>query len=102
MNWRFVKFTFQMYRYPTNTLVIIFVPMVILSFINLMIFWGSVTDVSSKLQTVAGLMIAYAALLPTIRDKIPPSPRITLMEYLVYALSLNVIFSSLDTVLSSL
>lgn len=88
-----------MYRYPSNTLVIIFVPMGILSFINLMIFWADVTDVSSKLQTVAGLMIAYAALLPVIRSKIPPSPRVTLMEYMIYALSLNVVFSSLETVL---
>ena len=68
-----------MYRYPVNIIVIIFVPLWILAFTNLVIFWADPVDVTGRLQTLSALIIAYAALLPTIRDKIPPSPTITLL-----------------------
>lgn len=68
-----------MYRYPINTIVILFVPLYILTFVNLVVFWGDPEDVSGKLQTISGLMIAYGALVPEVRQRIPPSPKITVL-----------------------
>ena len=97
-----MTYGFKMYRYPVNTIVIVFVPLWIMSFVGLVIFWADPDDVSGKLQTISGLIIAYAALLPTIRDKIPPSPQITLLEYLVYSLAFCTFLASLETLLASL
>lgn len=99
--WRYVTYKFKMYRYPINIIILIFVPLWILSFTNIVIFWASPADVSGRLQTISGLMIAYAALLPTIRDKIPPSPNITLLEYMVYSLSFTIFLSSLETLIAA-
>lgn len=53
-----------MYRYPLNTIVIVFIPLYILTFANLVVFWGLPEDVSNRLQTISGLMIVYGALVP--------------------------------------
>ena len=44
-------------------------------------------------------MIAYVALIPTIRENIPPSPKIVLIEYLVYANSLKNLFIIADSLI---
>lgn len=91
-----------MYRYPVNIIILIFVPLWILSFTNIVIFWASPSDVSGRLQTISGLMIAYAALLPTIREKIPPSPNITLLEFMIYSLSFTIFLSTLETLIAAI
>lgn len=39
---------------------------------------------SDRIAAVATLVLAFAALIPTIRDQIPPNPSITFIEILVY------------------
>ena len=101
-NWKFATYGFKMYRYPLAALISVLVPMYILSFISLVIFWEDARNLGVRVQTMAALLIAYSALVPTIRAKIPPSPQITFLEYLVYALMFSIFLAILDTFLVNL
>ena len=67
-------------------------PLVVLSIISLLIFKqengynnSDQTLFAKRIASCCSLMIAYIALIPTIRSSIPPSPTITLVEILIYA-----------------
>lgn len=94
-NWRFANYKFKLYRYPINTLVMVFVPMWILTVINLFTFWAFPFEVFGRLQTVSALLIAYTALIPTVKARIPVSSQVTMIEYLIYSLCFIIFLSSL-------
>ena len=78
-------FNLGIYRYPANTLLMIFIPLWLLTLINLAIFFQSY-EIKNRISNTATLMVAYIAFLPTIRSKIPPSPNITFIEIITYTL----------------
>lgn len=78
-NWRYANYKFKLYRYPINTLVMTFVPMWILTVINLFTFWAFPYEVFGRLQTVSALLIAYTALIPTVKARIPTSSQVTMI-----------------------
>jgi hypothetical protein len=51
------------------------------------------SSLGDRMAAIATLVLAFAALIPTIRSQIPPNPRITLIEILVY-------FQTLPTLLA--
>jgi hypothetical protein len=57
------------------SLATIFFPLWLLGIINLGIFFQN-NDLGARIQGIAALMIAFVALIPTIRDQIPPNPNV--------------------------
>jgi hypothetical protein len=50
-------------------------------------------NLADRIASIAALMIAFVALIPTIRDQIPPNPRIVFIEILVYFETLTSLFA---------
>lgn len=70
----------------------IFVPILILSVISLLIFVqenakdeNGFTTLAKRIASGCSLLIAYVALVPMIRSKLPPTPSVTLIEILIYS-----------------
>jgi hypothetical protein len=81
-----------LYKFPIVALATIFLPLWLLAVINLGIFFQNNT-LSDRIASIAALMIAFVALIPTIRDQIPPNPRIVFIEILVYLETLTSLFA---------
>jgi len=81
-----------LYKFPLVALATIFLPLWLLAIINLGIFFQD-NSLSDRIASIAALMIAFVALIPTIRDQIPPNPRIVFVEILVYFETLTSLFA---------
>lgn len=84
-------FTIPLYKFPFVTLFTIFIPLWLLGIINLGIFFQD-TGLGDRIGSLAALMIAFVALIPVIREALPPNPNITLVEILVYFETLTTLF----------
>ena len=70
----------------------IFIPLWLLSFVSVYIYFQT-TEIVNRILNVAGLMIAYAAIQPIVRDNIPEATTITLVDILIYSdLIINILF----------
>lgn len=74
----------------------IFIPLLCLAIINLGIFFQD-NNLADRIASVATLMIAFVALIPTIREQIPPSPHIVFIEYLVYLETFTSLLALIDS-----
>lgn len=72
-----------MYKMPIFSLSTIFIPLWLLGIVNLGIFFET-EDLGNRIQGLSGLMVAFVALIPTIRSQIPPHPGWIFIEVLVY------------------
>ncbi len=61
----------------------IFLPLVLLSIINLGIFFQDY-DLHGRIASISVLLIAFVALIPTLREELPPTNNIVFIEGLVY------------------
>lgn len=52
----------------------------------------------NRVGSISAIMIAFVALIPTIRENIPPNPRIVFIEILVYLNSLTSLFVLIDSI----
>ena len=86
--WNVAVFEFKLFRYPLTTVIEILIPAVFLALINLAIYFQEV-GLSNRISSIATLLVAYTTFLPTVRQRIPPSPRLTLIEVLLYAIMLS-------------
>lgn len=71
-NFQYAHFIMPIYKYPLATLSTIFFPLWMLGIINIGIFFQDEV-LGKRFLNIAALMIAYVALIPTIRDEVPPS-----------------------------
>jgi len=62
----YAHFILPLYRKPFQTLINLFFPVVILSIINLAVFFQD-NGIAKRLQNLAIILVAYVALIPTIR-----------------------------------
>jgi hypothetical protein len=71
------------------------VPLIVLGFFNVGIFiqGGSLPD---KFGNWITLMIAFVAFIPVIRDRLPPNPIVTFMEFLLLIHILFTTFGFID------
>ena len=72
-----------MFRSPEDSILNIFLPLILLGVINLGIFFQD-SAIDSRIQSITSLMIAFVALIPTIQDEIPSHPKMTIVEMMVY------------------
>ena len=52
---------------------------------------------ADRIGSLAGLMIAFVALIPVIRDELPPNPSVTLVEILVYVQTITTLFCFIES-----
>jgi len=81
-----------MYRYPIVDMMTIFIPLWLLSFVSIYIYFQP-TEIITRVMNVAALMIAYAAIQPIVRESMPEATSITLVDLLLYSeLVVNILF----------
>lgn len=75
-NVQYGHFIIPLYRRPGIALVTIFFPLMILAVINLGIFFQN-EKLGKRFLNISALMVSYVALIPTLREQIPPGPTLT-------------------------
>lgn len=71
-------------------------PLWLLAIINIGIFYQD-ENLANRIQNIAALMIAFVALIPTIRAQIPPNPNIVFVEILVYLETFTSLMALIDS-----
>ncbi len=66
LNFQYAHFKIPLYKFPAVSIATIFLPLWLLGVINLGIFFQS-NDLGGRIASLAALMIAFVALIPTIR-----------------------------------
>lgn len=72
-----------MYRFPGGAILSIFIPIYMLAAIGLLVFFQD-RDLKDRIATIAVLILAFVAFIPTVNDSIPQSSNIKLVEILIY------------------
>ena len=63
---KYAVFSIPIFRYPVVDTMTIFIPLWLLSFISVYVFYQT-TEIMNRIVNVAALMIAYAAIQPIVR-----------------------------------
>lgn len=74
-----------MYRIPILDLLTIFLPIWFLGLISLCVYFLS-NDLGSRLKIVTTVMLSFIAYKPLVRKLLPPNPKITFIEIIIYTL----------------
>jgi hypothetical protein len=82
-NFQYVHYRIPLYKYPGANLLSIFLPLWVLGFINLLIFFQD-NRLADRIAVIATLTLAFIAFIPTINEQIPETPYVKLVEILVY------------------
>lgn len=61
-----------LYKYPGNALFTIFLPTFLLALLSLAIFFQE-SELSGRIGAIATMILGYIALIPSIKDRLPPS-----------------------------
>jgi hypothetical protein len=93
---RVAHFHFPLYKFTTATLGTIFLPLFILTLINLCIFYQS-WELNERIANIAMLMIAFLALIPVMHSQMP-LPKLTLLEICLYLELSTTILCLIDSV----
>ena len=83
-NYQYAHFRIPMYKHPVSSLIEIFIPVWVLAAINLGIYYQESNVVADKIASIATVMLAFVAFIPTINEKIPPTKFIKLIEIILY------------------
>ena len=75
---QYTHFIIPLYKYPGNSLATIFIPIFLLSLLSLAIFFQD-NELSNRIGSIATMVLGYIALIPSIKDQLPPSSRITVI-----------------------
>jgi sensor histidine kinase regulating citrate/malate metabolism len=67
-----------LYKYPGNAWATIFIPIFMLSLLSIFIFVQGANSVEDQLGSIATLVLGFIAVIPNIKDQLPPSQKITL------------------------
>lgn len=81
--YKYANFLIPVYKFPSVQILTIFLPLVLLSIINLGIFFQNY-DLHDRIASISVLLIAFVALVPTLREELPPTNNIVFIEILVY------------------
>lgn len=95
---QYAYYRIPLYKYPSTSIINIFIPLWILGILNLAIFFQDY-DFGGRVASLATLTLAFVALVPTIYAEIPPNPEIVLVELLVYAETFTSMICLLDSFL---
>ena len=89
---KYALFKIPLFRHSIVDLMTIFIPIWLLSFMSVYIFFET-AEIMNRIMNVSALMIAYAAIQPIVRENLPDATTITLVDILIYLeLGVNVLF----------
>jgi hypothetical protein len=77
-----------LYKYPGNALITIFLPVLLLAMLSLAIFFQE-PELSGRIGSIATMFLGYIALIPSIKEQLPPSAKLTIIEAVVYIEALS-------------
>lgn len=80
---KYAIFKIPLYRFPVVDMMTIFIPLWLLGFISVYVFYQT-TEIMNRIINVAALMIAYAAVQPIVRENLPDATSLTLVDLLIY------------------
>ena len=80
---QYTHLVIPLYKYPGNVLITIFLPMLLLALLSLAIFFQE-AELSGRIGSIATMFLGYIALIPSIKEQLPPSAKLTVIEALVY------------------
>jgi hypothetical protein len=89
---QYTHFVIPLYKYPGNSLLTIFIPIVMLSLLSLAIFFQD-NNLSDRIGLIATMVLGYIQLIPSVKNELPPSSKITAIEMAIYLSSLCCLFS---------
>lgn len=95
---QYTHFIIPLYKYPGNSLATIFIPMFLLALLSLAIFFQS-NELSDRIGSIATMILGYIALIPSIKEQLPPSSKITVLEIVIYISTLSCLFSLVESFL---
>lgn len=75
---QYSHFVIPLYKYPGNSLATIFIPLFLLALLSLAIFFQP-NELSNRISSIATMVLGYIALIPSIKEQLPPSSRITVL-----------------------
>lgn len=76
-------FQIPLYRIPIVSLLTIFFPIWLLGVASLVIFFQDFA-LADRVASIATILLAFIAFMPVIREQIPPNPKLTFIEILLY------------------
>ena len=80
--YQYTHFRIPIYKHPGLSILTVFIPIWILGMIGLCVFFQE-QGFGARLESIAVLVLAFVAFLPTINSSIPPSPDIKLVDLLI-------------------
>jgi hypothetical protein len=89
--YQYTHIVIPLYKYPGNVLITIFLPVMLLALLSLAIFFQD-QDLSGRIGSIATMILGYIALIPSIKEQLPPSAKLTVIEALVYIETLCCMF----------
>jgi len=93
---QFTHFVIPMYKYPGNSLATIFIPIFLLALLSLGIFYQD-NNLANRLGSIATMVLGYIALIPSIKEQLPPSAKVTFIECFIYISTLCCLFSLVES-----
>ena len=90
--YQFTHFVIPLYKYPGNSLATIFIPIFLLALLSLAIFYQD-NELSSRIGSIATMVLGYIALIPSVKDQLPPSSKVTIIESVIYLSTLCCLLS---------
>ena len=85
---QYTHFVIPLYKYPGNYLITIFLPILMLALLSLAIFFQD-SELSGRIGAIATMILGYIALIPSIKQQLPPSSKLTVVQFLVYIQALS-------------
>jgi len=80
---QYIHFVVPLYKYPGNVLATIFIPIFLLALVSLAIFFQD-PELSGRVGSIATMILGYIALVPSIKEQLPPGARLTVIEIIIY------------------
>lgn len=74
---------------PYNAMSTIFLPTILISIINIAIFYQPLNDLGGRLENLVVMVLAFVGIIGYIRQQTPEFPKVSLVEWLVYILVLS-------------
>ena len=77
----------------------IFIPLGILSAINLGVYYQDSNVLADKIASIATVTLALVAFIPTINEKIPPTKTVKLIEFIIYLQVFTTFLTLMDSII---
>ena len=97
-HFQYTHFVIPLYKYPGNALMTIFIPLFLLSLLSQAIFFQP-NDLTSRLGSIATMVLGYVSLISSVKGQLPPSSRLTIIQIVIYVQTLCCLLSLIESLL---